>query len=100
MRRFSSYGPLNKKLHYYVPRKEAIDKACNQLIGTPPEEGGHYFTVWAPRQTGKTWLMQQVLHRLQKDDRFNVLKINLEHLKYENDTGQNKSRRSYYRHRL
>jgi len=38
-----------------------------------------------PGQCGKTWTMQQILFRLQKDPRFDVLKINLEHLKYETD---------------
>ncbi|NIM15411.1 MAG: AAA family ATPase [Candidatus Aminicenantes bacterium] len=81
MRRFSSYGPVNTKLHYYAPRKELIERAYTQLIGETPGEGGHYITVWAPRQTGKTWLMQQILFRLQEDARFDVLKINLEILK-------------------
>jgi hypothetical protein len=54
MRRFSSYGPINTKLHYYAPRKELIAGAITQLMGENPSEGGHYITVWAPRQTGKT----------------------------------------------
>ena len=83
MRKFSSYGPVNKKLHYYVPRQKLIDFAHLQLVGENPAEGGHYITVWAPRQRGKTWIMQQVLWRLRQDDRFEVLKINLEHLKME-----------------
>ncbi len=85
MRKFSSYGPVDKDLHYYAPRKELIDNAWTQLIGEYPDKGGHYITVWAPRQTGKTWLMQQILWRLQKDEGFLVLKINLEHLKRVKD---------------
>ncbi|MCK4760581.1 MAG: ATP-binding protein [Candidatus Aminicenantes bacterium] len=85
MRQFSSYGPVNNKLHYYAPRKELIDKAYTQLIGGESAEGGHCLTVWAPRQTGKSWLMQQILLRLRGDARFDVLKINLEPLKYEKD---------------
>jgi hypothetical protein len=81
MRRFSSYGPVNTKLHYYTPRKGLIDRAYNNLMGENPEEGGHYFTVWAPRQTGKTWIMQQIQRQMQKEPRFDVLKINLEILK-------------------
>ena len=87
MRRFSSYGPVNNRIHYYAPREEMIDRAYTQLVGENPSEGGHYFTVWAPRQTGKTWIMQQVLSRLQKDDRFHVLKINLEILKRKKKVG-------------
>ncbi len=81
MRKFSSYGPINPRLHYYVPRKGLIDFAVNQLLGEIPDEGGHYITVWAPRQRGKSWIMLQVLHILQQNEQFDVLKINLEHLK-------------------
>ncbi len=88
MRKFSSYGPLNTKLHYYAPRTGLIDQALTLLLGEQPDEGGHYITVWAPRQTGKTWVMQQVLFRLRNEpqyNKFDVLKINLEHLKMEQD---------------
>ncbi|MCP4213269.1 MAG: AAA family ATPase [bacterium] len=81
MRRFSSYGPINPKLHYHTPREALIDQAYANLVGENPDEGGHYFTVWAPRQAGKTWVMQQVLHKLRKAPRYDVLKINLEILK-------------------
>ncbi len=85
MRKFSSYGPVNVKLHYYVPRQALIEMAHTQLVGENPEEGGHYITVWAPRQCGKSWVMIQTLWRLMKDNRFDVLKLNLEHLKMETD---------------
>ena len=85
MRKFSSYGPVNTKLHYYVPREALIDRAFTRLLGENPDEGGHYITVWAPRQRGKTWVMREVLWRLQRDGRFDVLKLNLEHLKAETD---------------
>lgn len=80
MRRFHSYGSIDTEEHYYAPRKELIEIAYTQLIGYNPKKSGHYFTVWAPRQTGKTWIMQEILFRLKKDPRFHVLKINLEHL--------------------
>jgi len=86
MRRFSSYGPVNINEHYYAPRTELLQKAYAQLVGENSNEGSHYITVWAPRQTGKTWLMQQILFRLQQEDRFQVLKVNLEHLKDQNST--------------
>jgi hypothetical protein len=53
MRRFTSYGPIDTEQHYYVPREASIEKAYNQLTGYNPRRGGHYFTVWAPRQAGK-----------------------------------------------
>lgn len=78
MRRFSSYGPIDIDSHYYAPRKRLINFALEQLIGQNPNKGGHYITAWGPRQTGKTWLMIQVLWRLQADDRFDVVKVNLQ----------------------
>ncbi len=44
MRRFSSYGPIDPKLHYHAPRKKLIDNAAHHLQGTPDAEGGHYIT--------------------------------------------------------
>lgn len=85
MRRFSSYGQIDTDLHYYAPRQELIDHAYTQLMGEYPDKGGHYITVWAPRQTGKSWVMQQILFRLRADERYDVLKISVEHLKMETD---------------
>jgi hypothetical protein len=81
VRKFSSYGPVNNKMNYYAPRNELVERAYTQLIGEQPSVIGHYITVWAPRQCGKTWVMQQVLQRIQKEPDFDVLKINLENLK-------------------
>jgi hypothetical protein len=64
MRRFNSYGPINPRVHYYVPREELIALGYRQLLGESPSEGGHYITVWAPRQTGKSWVMLQVLEKI------------------------------------
>jgi hypothetical protein len=60
MRHFCSYGPINYKAHFCVPRQALIATGVQQLIGSPEEENGHYFTIWAPRQTGKTWLIRQI----------------------------------------
>ncbi len=59
MRRFHSYGPVNEKYHFMAKREKLVKHCFENLIGNP-EEGGHYFTIWAPRQTGKTWLIRQV----------------------------------------
>ncbi|MGB0388455.1 MAG: AAA-like domain-containing protein [Ardenticatenaceae bacterium] len=85
MRQFSSYGPVNTKLHYYVPREALIEEACTQLMGENPDEGGHYITVWAPRQRGKSWVMQQTLYQLQKEDRFDTIALSLQHLRNQPD---------------
>lgn len=59
MRHFHSYGPVDSRYHFCVERRELVEQCAEQLVGVP-NEGGHYFTIWAPRQTGKTWLMRQV----------------------------------------
>ena len=78
MRRFHSYGPVDHDIHFCVPRTELVDRCLEQLVGYP-EKGGHYFTVWAPRQTGKTWLTRQVVQDIQKryPDRFDILFFSL-----------------------
>ncbi len=81
MRRFSSYGPVNKDLHYYVPRQELIDHVCLQLLGENPDEGGHYITVWAPRQRGKTWMVQQVVAKIKARGDFDVAILTLQSAK-------------------
>ncbi|MEM7130571.1 MAG: AAA-like domain-containing protein [Chloroflexota bacterium] len=85
MRNFSSYGPINSDHNYYVPRTELIDAAYNRLVGENPAQGGHYITIWAPRQTGKTWIMQQVVNRLQNAGEFDVGIVTLELAKERDD---------------
>ncbi len=82
MRKFSSYGPVSKKRHFYVPRTELVNAATLKLTGDFPDEGGHYITVWAPRQCGKSWIMNETLYQLNQDDRFDALKLELESLKH------------------
>lgn len=73
MRRFHSYGPVDSEIHFAVPRTELVQDCLNHIVGETGK-GGHYFTIWSPRQTGKTWLMRQVKARIERDypDRFVV----------------------------
>lgn len=73
MRKFSSYGPLDTDLHYYAPRQALIAQATDLLLGDDPAKSGQYLTVWAPRQSGKTWIMQQVARQIQSRGDFEVL---------------------------
>ena len=81
MRRFSSYGPIDTATEYFVPRTTLIDETLGQLVGENPDRTGHYITIWAPRQRGKTWVLQQVLRRIWDDEAyagFDVAKVNLQ----------------------
>lgn len=88
MRRFSSYGPVNPKIHYYAPRKELIETGLTGLVGENPVEGGHYITVWAPRQCGKTWEMQEVVEKIRQSSEYHIGMFSLESLKEEKNVNE------------
>ncbi len=75
-----SYGPIAQELHYYVPRKKLIDKTLQELKGDNPNKGGYFITNWTPRQTGKSWIMQEVLFTLEQEQQFDVVMLPLQHL--------------------
>ena len=83
MRRFFSYGPVDNEDHYYAPRNQLIEDAYNQLLGENPQKSGHYITVWAPRQCGKTWVMLEVVEKIKNTRRFEVGIISMQSAKKE-----------------
>ncbi|QTA79761.1 AAA ATPase-like domain-containing protein [Desulfonema limicola] len=86
MRKFHSYGPVDCEEHFCIQRKELIDQCFKQLIGHP-EKGGHYFTIWSPRQCGKTWLMRQVKKEVEKQypDKFIIGMMSMQGIVLEKD---------------
>ncbi len=80
MRKFSSYGVINKKLHYFVPRTELLDQIKTYLIGEKHEEGGHYITIWAPRQTGKSSLSRDIYWDIMDNECYHVANIDIQNL--------------------
>ena len=86
MRRFHSYGPVDCEEHFCVERQDLITRCTEQLIGRP-KKSGHYFTIWAPRQTGKTWLMRQVKKEIEAryGDRFIIGTMSVQGLIMEDD---------------
>ena len=81
MRKFSSYGPIRPKRHYHAPRTELIDRGCLELIGDDPNDGGHYITVWAPRRTGKSWAMLEMVQRVKAGNDFEIAFISMQSAK-------------------
>jgi hypothetical protein len=73
---------VDYRYHFCVPRKKLIAQGVEQLVGIP-EEGGHYFTLWAPRQTGKTWLMRQIKNKIAElyPDQFELFHFSLGRLR-------------------
>ncbi|MGD9972103.1 MAG: hypothetical protein AB7S77_03490 [Desulfatirhabdiaceae bacterium] len=86
MRRFHSYGPVDQDIHFAVPRTELVDHCLQHIVGEPGK-GGHYFTIWAPRQTGKTWLMRQVKEKIEQayPDQFIVGTMSMQGLSFIGD---------------
>ncbi len=78
MRRFHSYGPVDCEEHFCVPRTDLVDGCVRRLVGNV-EKGGHYFTIWAPRQNGKTWLMRRSMETIRRryEDRFALFQLSL-----------------------
>ena len=83
MRRFDSCGPLSIRTNFYAPRTELKTQVLRQLQGDDPYEGGHYITVWAPRQTGKTWLLMEAAHQIKREQEFEAAYISMEGAKQE-----------------
>jgi AAA+ ATPase superfamily predicted ATPase len=54
MRYFNTYGPVNETEHYVVSRRDLIATLIAQI------ERGTYFTIYAPRQMGKTTLLRRL----------------------------------------
>jgi len=83
MRKFHSYGPVNCKAHYCVDRKELVNNCTEQLSGNS-NDSGHYFTIWAPRQTGKTWLIKQSAEKIKHNyrDTYNVALLSMQSYEY------------------
>ncbi|MEZ4725914.1 MAG: ATP-binding protein [Caldilineaceae bacterium] len=59
MRIFNTSGPCNPEKHYTVMREALIDK------GQALVDQGRYFTIFAPRQAGKTTYFRLLFRRLQ-----------------------------------
>ncbi len=74
MREFNTSGPCNPALHYTVMREALIAE------GEEKVRKGRYFTLFAPRQTGKTTYFQLLLSAV-KAEKFTPLWISFEDLK-------------------
>ncbi|SHF25435.1 AAA-like domain-containing protein, partial [Marinitoga hydrogenitolerans DSM 16785] len=73
MRRFCTSGPVDKKTCYYVERPDVMKEALDHI------ENWRYFTVSAPRQTGKTTLLNDIVERIK--DKYITLFLSFEDYK-------------------
>ncbi|NUU95657.1 transcriptional regulator, partial [Marinitoga sp. 1135] len=58
MRTFCTSGPVDKKTCYYVERPDIMAESLNHI------ENWRYFTVSAPRQSGKTTLLNDIVEKI------------------------------------
>ena len=70
-RYFNTSGPNIEAEHYTLTRYNYIDQGIKLV------NNSRYFTIWAPRQTGKSTYFRQLATRLKKQDN-KVCHINLE----------------------
>jgi hypothetical protein len=71
MRTFNTSGPNILNRHYTIIRQNIIDKGI-KLVNNE-----RYFTIWAPRQTGKSTYFRLLANELEKDA-YKVAHINFE----------------------
>ena len=74
MRYFNTSGPCDPEKHYTV-RREALIAEGRKMV-----EQGRYFTIFAPRQAGKTTYFQLLLSELSQSE-FTPIWISFENLK-------------------
>ena len=74
MRYFNTSGPNIPKEHYTIKRQQLIKKGKNLV------EKKRYFTIWAPRQTGKSTYFRQLADELVNNG-YKVAHINFENFR-------------------
>ena len=62
MKKFNTSGPNIPARHYTIQRTDLIEKGV-ELV-----KDDRYFTIWAPRQTGKSTYFRQLAEELNKQD--------------------------------
>ncbi|MEM9846791.1 MAG: AAA-like domain-containing protein [Bacteroidota bacterium] len=76
MREFNTSGPNHPKVHYTLARQDLIEKGIELVRKTK------YFTIWAPRQTGKSTYFRLLAIQLEQAG-YKVAHINFENYRAE-----------------
>ncbi len=74
MREFNTSGPNIPRQHYTLQRTKELKQGLKLV------EKERYFTIWAPRQTGKSTFFRQLAGELEKQN-YKVAHINFENYK-------------------
>ena len=74
MRFFNTAGPCRSNMHYCLPPLERFD--LDEILSLI--EQGKYFILHAPRQTGKTTCLIELMHYLNSTGQYTCLYFNVE----------------------
>jgi hypothetical protein len=74
MRRFNTSGPNIIAKHYTLPRLDIVEEGVKKI------HDERYFTIWAPRQTGKSTYFRLLADSLQEEG-YKVAHVNFENYK-------------------
>src|SRR3989338_8056247 len=79
-RYFNTSGPNIREEHYTLERKELVEEGAEMV------RGDRYFTIWAPRQAGKSTYFRLLAEEMEKEG-YKVCQINFENFqnKLESD---------------
>jgi hypothetical protein len=80
MRSFNTSGPNIPSQHYTLQRENMIAKGLKLV------QQSRYFTIWAPRQTGKSTYFRLLMHDLEREG-YEVIHFNVENYKGETLAG-------------
>jgi hypothetical protein len=78
MRTFNTSGPNIPAEHYTLPRLDWIEKGKNLV------QRNRYFTIWAPRQTGKSTYFRLLTNTL-REEGYKVCHVNFESFKHASE---------------
>ena len=78
-RTFEKSGAVNPETSYYVPIENVVN-TDNQDIKTMVDRG-RYFSIFAPRQSGKTTLFKRICDQLHKDRTYIGIILNFQKYK-------------------
>lgn len=71
---FNTAGPIKPELHYYIPSSERMDwQEIHNLI-----DSQKYFILHAPRQTGKTSALLELMTELNSGEKYSAVYMNIE----------------------
>ena len=78
-RTFENSGTVNPKLSYYVPL-ENVTNTKNQDMKTMVDQG-RYFSIFAPRQSGKTTFLDEIRSQLHRNSTYAVIMLSFQKYK-------------------